>query len=164
MAEAMPQFADEMITDIRRKIAWHEREIRKLRSTEGTVIAQYANQGDVPFTQLIGQMTRIREVDMSDCPLTIQEMVALENRHRIVRAIAELDPQGRVHVGTAARWLHHSGIVNTVPVNMAKALARSMRNRSDIWINDGAGRFKLRHFEGVQQSPPRADSVPSEEE
>ena len=82
----------------------------------------------------------------------MEEMVALRDRRAIIRAMSERNPDGRVHVGQAAVWLHGSGIVSTVPTNMRKSLSRRMRNEPETWAHEGQGWFRLIDHQGMQDS------------
>ena len=88
---------------------------------------------------------------MSGCPLSVEEMINLRDRHRIIRELATRSREGRVHVPQAAQWLHGAGVVQTIPTNMSKALARKMRNDPD-WISETGGWFRLVDHQGTGHS------------
>lgn len=142
----LPDHARETIEAIDRRLAELESERRELLAGRTTVLKLFQIDRD-PGASLQARAA----VDMTGCPLSIEEMVIIHDRHRIIFEMATRDPQGRVHVPKAARWLHGSGVVPTVPANMAKALARRMR-KDPNWISEGEGWFQLRDHNGMDPS------------
>lgn len=135
----LPDHARQTIKAIDQRLAELEAETNKLHIARDAVLrVSQTSENPENF-----QLTR-PTVDLSDCPLTIEEMVILRDRHKIIRAIAERRPDRRAHVGKAAQWLFGAGIVHTVPVNLAKALGRRMRNDPDNWVDEGDRWFRLR--------------------
>ena len=143
----MAAFAEEMVADLERQIEQSEEiiklqhgRIERLRQARAHVIDLYS--GTAPLTQQVGRINR-RGASLEGCPISWDEMKKLGDRHLIVGTIAGRDPQSRVHVPSAARWLHHAGIVATVPSSLTKTLVRAMRRQPTIWIDEGRGWFRL---------------------
>ena len=148
MAEqVLPDHARETIRVIDKKLADLESARQELLAGR-TAILKLFQGGDLDPGA--SQQPRPR-IDMTGCPLSVEEMINIGDRHRIIREIAMRNPEERVHVPQAARWLHGSGVVPTIPINMAKALARKMRNDSD-WISEGGGWFRLVDHQGTGPS------------
>ena len=147
MAEqVLPDHARETIRVIDKKLAELASEREELLAGRAAVLRLFQEGGDPGTSQQPRLWT-----DMTGCPLSVEEMIGLGDRHRIIREIAMRNPEGRVHVPQAAKWLYGSGVVQTIPTNMAKALARKMRNDSD-WISEGGGWFRLADHQGTNPS------------
>ena len=152
----MPDFAVKMVEDLEQKIVELESDIREKKATRTHVIKQYGGGGNALVHRF--------NAEMSECPLSVEEMYTMSDRHQILRAMAERAPYGRVHTRKVAEWLHHAGMVNTAPGNLAKALSRRMRQQADIWIDDKGGWFRLRDFPEIPENLPRDAPGPGKEE
>ena len=148
--QKLPDHARETIQAIDNRLAELERERSELLKSRATVIKLFQSQMDMP-TPHQGRST----IHLSDCPLTVEEMHELRDRHAIIRAMAERDSRGTVQVGEAAKWLYNAGIVSTTPANLRKALTRRMKTQQDTWEDLGGGTFRLMDHLGVQYSGSR---------
>ena len=146
--KTLPDHARETIQAIDHRLAELERERRDLMMSRATVVKLF-QQTDMPASR---QERFI--VDLGQCPLTVEEMAELRDRHAIIRAMAERDSDRRVQVGQAAQWLYNAGIVSTAPANLRKALTRRMKTQQDTWEDLGGGAFRLIDHQGVQYPDP----------
>ena len=147
----LPSHLQQTLDHFDRRLAENEAEKQDLLAGRAAVLRLSQGHAGPSAGRVIGPpLDRAMAEVLHDCPLAVEEMVELGDRHRIIRAIAERDPQGRVHVGQAARWLHAAGIVKTIPVNMAKAISRRMRNEPEIWSYEGQYQFRLRNHQGEE--------------
>ena len=144
MQQNLPDHIQKTVNDFRRRLERNAEERRELSAGLEAVLKLAQSQSSL--TTLLPDQP-IAE-DLADCPLSIEEMTQLSDRHRIIKAIAARDPAGRVHVGQAAKWLHASRLVSTIPVNLSKALSRRMRREPAIWEYQGDGWFRLRDHPG----------------
>ena len=161
----LPAHIQQTLQEFDRRLAEIESERQDLLTGRAAVLRLAQEHADPSTGRFTGipldqSMTEV----LQDCPLSVQEMAVLRDRHRIIRAIAENDPQGRVHVGRAAAWLHAAGIVTTIPVNMAKALSRRMRNDEQTWDYLGKGWFALKEHEREEEHPSEGGAGVNEEE
>ena len=143
--QTLPDHAKETIRVIDKKLADLESARKELLAGRRALLNLFQEVGDPG-----AQQPRPR-IDMTECPLSVEEMISLGDRHRIIREIAMRHPDGRVHVPQAAKWLHGSGVVPTIPTNMAKALGRKMRNDPN-WIAEAGGWFRLVDHHGTGPS------------
>ena len=146
MAEQiLPDHARETISAIDRRLADLESERRELLAGRAAVLNLF--QGDLD--PAASQQPRLT-IDMTGCPLSVEEMISLGDRHRIIREMATRNREGRVHVPQVARWLYGAGVVPTIPANLSKALSRKMRQDCN-WTSEGGGWFQLRDHQGSSE-------------
>ena len=100
------------------------REIRERMRERGEIRVRVNRMNQTGMNQTGVQGEVSPAVDLTGCPLTGEEMRGLGDRHRILEALAQRSPGGRIRSMAAARWMQNAGIFKTGPENASKSLRR----------------------------------------
>ena len=150
MDEQTPDFAKEMVEDLEHQIAHLETILRQKRETLAGVKLEYMPRSlTSPFTQRRGRAAR-QTVDLGTCPLSVEEMRDIGNRHAIIWEITRRHPQGEVVTAHAADWLRQSGVVQTNRTNLIKTLNRALR-KDPRYVETETGSFRRRDLDREQE-------------